>query len=124
MVNVRDRDKGIITPANSDLACFDPPYGDSRELGFVLPKGEIQPGTDRTSVWEFGVIRFPYQRCFDVVIYFVCPRCGRISADTEVSSYPQNCLMCDKCSRHLWLRYEGYSSEGLEEFRKKAKEGR
>jgi hypothetical protein len=108
MADVKDWDKDIVTSANRKLERFTPPYGHVGEFGFVLKKGKIVPGTDRKSVWEFGVIRLSAPRRSVVVIYFICPRCGKISADVEVSSYPQNCLVCDKCDRHLWLRYQGF----------------
>lgn len=117
----KDRDKDIVTSANRKLERFKPPYGHADELGFALEKGEIKPGVDRVSVWEFGITRFQDRRRPATVIYFICPRCGQISADMQVCSYPQNCLVCDKCDRHLWLRYKGYSAEDLAEFRTKEK---
>lgn len=119
MANVKDWDKDVVTPANRKLERFVQPYGHVGESGFVLEKGEIKPGSNRVSVWEFGFIRLPECSARSVVIYFICPRCGQISADSEISSYPQNCLVCDKCDRHLWLRYRGYSSEDLIKFRSK-----
>lgn len=122
MANVKDWDKDIVTPANRNLERFVTPYGRRDEAGFVLEKGEIKPGANRVSVWEFGFIRFPECSVRSVVVYFICPRCGQISADPETHSYPVNCLVCDKCDRHLWLRYRGYSSVGLLKFRKEAEE--
>ena len=112
---MKDRYLDIVTPANKGLGRFKP--GPGHEDGFIIKRGMItRGGDDCLSVWDYGLIRNGGTSP-QTAIYFICPRCGKISVDVYVSSgHPTNCLVCDKCDRHLWMTYEGLTTESWMEF--------
>jgi len=90
-----------IASRNSSLKQFVPPFGDPFERGFVLKRGKVSPGAV-PGAWDYEIVRG------EVVVFLNCPWCGKITS--KRGTMITVCLVCNKCDKHLWVRFSGIRS--------------